>query len=81
MGRVGNDFMDLAKPGLIKQYCFPNALFSFREYLLDFASEQTREKGLKLIEKLLQNVPQNPHKQQIKENLSSIDDGKRDLYF
>jgi len=81
MGRVGNDFMDLAKPGLIKQYCFPNALFSFREYLLDFASEQTREKGLKLIEKLLQNVPQNPHKQQIKEKLSFIDDGERDLYF
>jgi 2-iminoacetate synthase len=81
MGRVGNDFMDLAKPGLIKQYCFPNALFSFREYLLDFASEQTREKGLKLIEKLLQNVPQNTHKQQIKENLISIDSGERDLYF
>jgi 2-iminoacetate synthase len=81
MGRVGNDFMDLAKPGLIKKYCFPNALFSFREYLLDFASEQTRKKGLKLIEQLLQNTPQNTHKQQIKENLSSIDSGERDLYF
>jgi 2-iminoacetate synthase len=81
MGRVGNDFMDLAKPGLIKQYCFPNALFTFREYLLDFSSEQTRQKGLKLIEQLIQNIPQNTHKQQIKENLTAIDDGKRDLYF
>jgi len=81
MGRVGNDFMDLAKPGLIKQYCFPNALFTFREYLLDFASEQTRKKGLALIEQLLQDAPQNIHKQQIKENLTSIDAGERDLYF
>ena len=81
MGRVGNDFMDLAKPGLIKQYCFPNALFTFREYLIDFASEQTRKKGLKLIEQLIKDIPQNTHKQQIEENLTSIDAGKRDLYF
>ena len=81
MGRVGNDFMDLAKPGLIKQYCFPNALFTFQEYLLDFASEQTRKKGLKLIEQLMQNIPQNPHKQQVTENLTAIDAGERDLYF
>ena len=32
-GRVGADFMDLAKPGLIKEYCKPNAMFTFREYL------------------------------------------------
>ena len=81
MGRVGNDFMDLAKPGLIKQYCFPNALFTFREYLLDFASEQTRKKGLALIEQLIKNIPQNTHRQQIEENLTSIDAGERDLYF
>ena len=81
MGRVGNDFMDLAKPGLIKQYCFPNALFTFREYLLDFASEQTREKGLKLIEELIKTIPQNVHKEQIEENLTAIDAGERDLYF
>jgi 2-iminoacetate synthase len=81
MGRVGNDFMDLAKPGLIKQYCFPNALFTFREYLLDFASEQTRKKGLALIEQLIKDIPQNTHKEQIEENLTSIDAGERDLYF
>ncbi len=41
-GRVGHDFMDLAKPGLIKHYCMPNAIFTFVEYLEDFASNETK---------------------------------------
>jgi 2-iminoacetate synthase len=80
-GRVGNDFMDLAKPGLIKQYCMPNALFTFREYLLDFASTQTREKGFLLIKHLLQNIKQQQIKEPIVENLAKIDAGERDIYF
>jgi len=40
MGRVGADFMDLAKPGLIKEHCLPNAIFTFKEYLNDFADEE-----------------------------------------
>jgi 2-iminoacetate synthase len=81
MGRVGNDFMDLAKPGLIKQYCMPNALFTFREYLLDFASEQTREKGLRLIEQLLEEINQKQLKNNIEENIKKIDSGERDIYL
>ena len=38
MGRTGADFMDLAKPGLIKAHCCPNALSTFMEYLIDYAS-------------------------------------------
>ena len=30
--------MDLAKPGLIQKFCQTNALFTFKEYLLDYAS-------------------------------------------
>jgi 2-iminoacetate synthase len=81
MGRVGQDFMDLAKPGLIKTYCMPNALFSFKEYLLDFASESTRQKGLQLIEQL-KNVEGNENlKQRVQTQLSDIEGGKRDVYF
>jgi 2-iminoacetate synthase len=80
-GRVGNDFMDLAKPGLIKQYCMPNALFTFREYLLDFASPQTREKGLDLINKLLHEIRQKKLRETIHENLGKIDSGERDIYL
>ncbi len=45
MGRTGADFMDLAKPGLIRRHCEPNALASLREYLIDHASPETREVG------------------------------------
>jgi 2-iminoacetate synthase len=49
MGRTGQDFMDLAKPGDIKLHCGPNALSSFKEYLINFASPATAEIGNKLI--------------------------------
>jgi 2-iminoacetate synthase len=50
LGRTGQDFMDLAKPGAIKAHCGPNALSSFQEYLDHYASSKTRETGTKLIE-------------------------------
>jgi len=80
-GRVGADFMDLAKPGLIKQFCLPNALFSFKEYLYDFAGEDTRKKGLSLIEKMIKQMPDTKAKDKIVEELNAIDSGKRDCYF
>jgi len=80
-GRVGHDFMDLAKPGLIKHYCMPNALFSFQEYLLDFASPEVKEKGLKLIEKLSNETLQTKLKQTISQNLDKIRQGERDVYL
>ena len=80
-GRVGADFMDLAKPGLIKQYCLPNAMFTFKEYLMDFASEETRKKGLALIDKMLQDIPDGAHKEKVRDNLAKVGEGQRDLYF
>jgi 2-iminoacetate synthase len=80
-GRVGHDFMDLAKPGLIKQYCMPNALFTFKEYLEDFASPQTKEKGLALIKKMVTEVNNNALQNKISGSLETISDGKRDIYF
>ena len=80
-GRVGADFMDLAKPGLIKEYCKPNAMFTFREYLEDYASATTREKGLKLLHELVQTFPREELKQRVEGTLCKIGDGSRDLYF
>jgi 2-iminoacetate synthase len=80
-GRVGHDFMDLAKPGLIKQYCMPNALFTFKEYLEDFASPETKVKGMALIQKLVKEVPNSNLKGKISGNLVYIGDGQRDIYF
>lgn len=80
-GRVGNDFMDLAKPGLIKQFCLPNAIFTFKEYLEDFAHEDTKRKGYALIDKMLQEYDQKQLIPKINDNLNKIGEGQRDLYF
>ena len=50
MGRTGQDFMDLAKPGLIREMCGPNALSSFMEYMLDYGSDETVAAGEKAVE-------------------------------
>ncbi len=80
-GRVGADFMDLAKPGLIKEYCKPNAMFTFREYLEDYASPATKEKGLRLLKELTQTFSKEELKKRVEGNLCKIGDGQRDLYF
>ena len=80
-GRVGHDFMDLAKPGLIKEFCMPNALFTFREYLNDFASPETKEKGYKLMKELIAGVEKENLKKTIETNVAKIDKGERDIYL
>jgi len=80
-GRVGQDFMDLAIPGLIKEFCMPNALFTFKEYLEDFASPETKTKGFALINKLVSEVENKVLQTKISGNLISIDEGQRDIYF
>jgi len=80
-GRVGQDFMDLAKPGLIQRFCMPNGLFSFREYLDDYASPSTREKGIRLIERLVGNIQDQALKNRTEKGLAEVAGGKRDVYY
>lgn len=80
-GRVGADFMDLAKPGLIKEFCKPNAMFTFREYLEDYASPETKAKGLALLSQLVNTFPKEELKRRVEGNLCQIGEGGRDLYF
>lgn len=80
-GRVGHDFMDLAKPGLIQQYCMPNGLFTFQEYLEDFASDQTKAKGEKLVDKIIAETKEEKLKDTMKENIEKIKKGMRDIYL
>lgn len=79
-GRTGADFMDLAKPGLIKEFCLPNGLVSFAEYLYDYASPATREKGLALIRRMQEEAT--PKGQAYLEKaLAETKAGARDLYL
>ena len=81
MGRVGADFMDLAKPGLIKHYCLPNGLVSFNEYLLDYAGEETLTKGTALIDKLASQETDPVIRENIRKNLEATRTGGRDLFL
>ena len=56
LGRTGQDFMDMAKPGEIKYHCHPNALSTFQEYLCDYAGVQAKSAGEKLISLELQHM-------------------------
>ncbi len=80
-GRVGQDFMDLAKPGLIKHYCLPNGLVSFAEYLEDYASSDTKKKGYKLIERLTALEEEEHIRTTVGSSLEKIRAGERDIYL
>lgn len=56
LGRTGQDFMDRAKPGDIKNHCNPNAVSTFQEYLMDYASYETRLIGEGLIEDIINEM-------------------------
>jgi 2-iminoacetate synthase len=81
MGRTGNDFMDLAKPGLIKHYCLPNALTTFKEYLVHYGRPETRKAGEALIEKMLGDVPTEALRAKSREFLARVEAGEKDLYL
>ena len=83
LGRVGKDFMDMAKPGLIKTHCLPNAMFTFAEYLEDFAPAPLKAKGYALIDSTTREAFKEGTsvRKMIDENLAKIKAGKRDLYF
>ena len=48
-GRTGDRFMSLCKSGQIQNCCQPNALMTLKEYLMDYASPETKKIGEKLI--------------------------------
>ena len=57
LGRTGDRFMSLCKTGQICNCCLPNALMTLSEYLQDYASEETNKLGFEIVEKELQNIP------------------------
>lgn len=81
LGRVGKDFMDLAKPGLIQKFCQPNAILTFKEYLDDYASEETKQAGMKCIESHLAEIQDEKLKQNINKKLERINSGERDIFI
>jgi len=79
LGRTGRDFMDLAKPGEIKEHCGPNAIATFQEYLEDFASPETRSAGDATIARALAEMEPDLRRRTEK-MVALVKDGKRDVY-
>lgn len=80
-GRTGDRFMALVKSGKIANCCGPNALMTLKEYLQDYASADTRQKGERLIEQEVPHIPSAKIREIAIRNLKEIADGKRDFRF
>ncbi len=80
-GRTGDRFMSLCKSGQIQNCCHPNALMTLKEYLIDYASDKTRAVGEQLIEKEMDNIPNDKIRGIVAERLVKIENGQRDFRF
>ena len=80
-GRTGDRFMSLCKTGQIQNCCHPNALITLKEFLEDYATTETKSVGEKLIEKEINNVPNEKVREILKNNLKEIENGNRDFRF
>ncbi len=80
-GRTGDRFMKLVKSGQIANCCQPNAIMTLKEYLEDYASPDTREKGEKVIAEELKRIPNEKVRRIAAEHLTELHNGKRDFRF
>ncbi|MBE5812635.1 MAG: [FeFe] hydrogenase H-cluster radical SAM maturase HydG [Clostridiales bacterium] len=81
-GRTGDRFMSLCKNGQILNCCHPNALMTLTEYLVDYASEETKKVGFELIEKELEKIPNEKVKKIAIQNIEDIkNSNRRDFRF
>ncbi|MFY9505730.1 MAG: [FeFe] hydrogenase H-cluster radical SAM maturase HydG [Caldicoprobacterales bacterium] len=80
-GRTGDRFMSLCKSGQIQNCCHPNALMTLKEYLEDYASDQTKIIGEKLISEEIRKVSHDKVRRIAEENLIKISEGSRDFRF
>ena len=80
-GRTGDRFMSLCKSGQIQNCCHPNALMTLKEYLVDYASTETRTIGETLIQQELKNIPKEQIRNIVEKNLREIELGQRDFRF
>jgi 2-iminoacetate synthase len=80
-GRTGDRFMSLAKDGTIQNVCLPNALLTFKEYLIDYADPDTKVVGEKRIQEALATIPKDGIRDLTITRLHDIEAGRRDLFF
>ena len=80
-GRTGDRFMSLCKTGQIQNCCHPNALMTLKEFLVDYASEETRRKGEAMIMSEIPTIPNEKVRSALVKYLERIEGGERDFRF
>jgi len=73
--------MQLAKSGEIQDVCAPNAILTFKEYLMDYASPETKVIGEAAILEHLKDIKKPDIRKQVESELKNIENGVRDLYY
>ncbi len=82
-GRTGIRIMDMLKTGKERWLCKLNAVLTFREWLDDFATEETKQAAEKLINREIKEIREKLPAvyPRFMEFYKKIQDGERDLYF
>lgn len=80
LGRTGEDFMDFAKPGDIKNFCHPNAILTFVEYLLDYHTNLNGQIE-EIVNREIEKIPDEKIRFTTHQKIQALKEGKRDLYF
>ena len=80
-GRVGDRFMEICKDKQIHNFCHPNAIMTLKEYLEDYASDETKKVGEELIKHELTTLSNKKVESIVEENLVKIEQGERDFRF
>ena len=80
-GRTGDRFMEICKSQQIHNFCHPNAIMTLKEYLEDYASEETKKVGYKLINEEFNTLEDEKIKSIVENNLQKIEKGERNFKF
>ncbi|MBQ2870877.1 [bacterium] len=80
-GRTGERFMEICKQQQIHNFCHPNAIITLKEYLEDYASDETKKVGAALLLREIETLQDEKIKQIVKDDLQKIEHGERDFRF
>lgn len=80
-GRTGDRFMDLCKTGQIQNCCQPNAIMTLKEFLVDYATQNTKTSGEKLIKEEIKAIDNQKVKEAVEKYLKRIENGERNFKF
>lgn len=77
-GRTGEHFMSFSTSGHIKEFCAPNAILTFAEYLEECGSQELKLKGYEMIEREFKEIK---NIEEVRRRVERIKSGESDLYF